>query len=114
VRALAVRGDDPAWRVKKEEAPFAEEDGPIVRGSEQLEELRLRSHCDRVSEPFNPVDANERRDQSRDLGRGETERTEKAETEERSPPPAQDGVTRCSEPKHRRDLPTELLRMGST
>src|SRR6266566_5551659 len=104
--ALAVRGDDPARCVEKEEPPLAEEDRPIVRGGEHLQNLRFRSDGDRVSEPFDPADANEWSDQRRDLGRGEAERAEEAESEDRPPAPARDRVLGRSEPKHRQDLRT--------
>ena len=102
--ALAVRGDDPARRVQKEEAALAEEDRPIVRGGEQLQDLRLRPYGDRVSESFDPVDANEWGDQRHDFRRGEAQCAKEAEAQDRPPAPARDRVLWRSEPKHRQDL----------
>jgi hypothetical protein len=88
VRAFAVRSDDSAWGVKQEEASIAEEDWPVVRGGEQLEDLRLRPHDDGISEAFDSVDANERSDERRDLGRGETDRAEEGQPQNGPPTPA--------------------------
>src|SRR5437867_3815648 len=109
VRALAVRGDDSARRMEQEEAALAEEDRPVVRGGEELQNLCLRSDGDRVSEAQDPVHVYERSDESRDLGHGEANRTEKADPEECPPPPARDDVVRRSKPVHLRTSAAELL-----
>src|SRR5438067_11747602 len=113
VRALAIGGDDPAGRVEQEESALPEEDRPIVRGGEDLKDLRLRSDGDRVAEPQDPVDPNERRDERGELDRREAERAEEAGPQDCAPPPAQDRVVRCSEPKHFRTSTPELLRRVS-
>src|SRR2546430_11188289 len=100
MRALAIGGDDAAGRVKEEEAPLTEEDRPVVGRGKGLEELRLRSHADRVSEPFYAVDADEWSDQGHDLASGEAERPEEAESQDRPSPPARDCVACRSNPEH--------------
>ena len=110
MRALAIGSDDAAGRVKEEEAPLAEEDRPVVGRGEHLEDLRLRSHADRVSKPFYPVDADEWNDQGRDLANGETEHPEEAESQDRPSPPARDCVACRSKPEqlaHLRRATTE-------
>src|SRR5213594_3357263 len=109
VRALAVRGDDSARRMEQEEAALAEEDRPVVRGGEELQNLCLRSDGDRVSEAEDPVHAYERSDESRDLGHGEANRTEEAEAQDRPSPPARDDVVRRAKTKHRQTSAPELL-----
>src|SRR6202165_5527632 len=96
VRALAVRSDDPAGRVEEEEAALAKKDRPVVRCGELLEDLRPHPDGDRLSKSFDAVDANEWSSEAADLCRGEAERAEKSQSQDRSPPPAQDSVTWCS------------------
>src|SRR5712691_11863960 len=86
--ALPVRGDDPARRVKQEEAALAEEDRTVVRRRETIEELVPCPDRDRDAEALDTVHANEGSDERAELGRGQAERPEEAQSEERPAPPA--------------------------
>src|ERR1700694_2454968 len=107
VRALAVRSDDPAGRVEEEEAALAKKDRAVVRCGELLEDLRPHPDGDVISKAFDAVDANEWSSEAAELCRGEAERAEKSQPQDRASPPSRDCFPLCSEPKHRLDPPRQ-------
>src|SRR5207302_10306251 len=83
MRAFPIGGDDPARRVEKEEPSLAKEDRTVVRGRERTQDLGLGSHRDRIPEPFDAVDPDERRDERDDLSRSETDGAKEPKAEDR-------------------------------
>jgi len=95
MRALAIRGDDPAWGVKKEEASLAERIGRSFVALKHLEDLLFVPTATGF-QSFEPVHANERGDERRNLNGGEASAPRKPALKSGPPPPAQDRVSRCS------------------
>jgi len=78
VRALSIRGDDPARRVQQEESALAKEDRPVIRRGELPEDLRLTSDRYGLPETLDLVHANEGRDRRAQLAGREPERCEES------------------------------------
>src|SRR5438445_6692814 len=78
VRALSIRGNDPARRVQQEESAFAKEDRPVIRRGELPEDLRLTSDRHGLPETLDLVHANEGRDRRGQLAGREPERCEES------------------------------------
>ena len=83
--ALAVRGDDPAWCMKQEEAPFAEEDRAIVRLRELREDLSRRANGDGRAEAGDARHAQERCDDGDELHDDERHHAGEPDAQELAP-----------------------------
>src|SRR5512132_257900 len=71
MRALAIRGDDPARCVQQEEAAFSEQDRTIVRGGELLQDVAGRADRDGRSETDDPRDPQIRSQRGDEFGHAE-------------------------------------------
>src|SRR4029077_10192355 len=85
VRALPVRGDDPAGRMEQEEVTLTEQDRRVVRFSERREHGRLRPDVDRHAEPDDLADLHKRHDGRNDLGARERHGAEEAVAQQPAP-----------------------------